>query len=149
MARPSKFKDEYAAQARKLCELGATDMELADFFDVDTATIYRWRNQHEAFCEAVTCGKEKADERVARSLYNRAVGYTFDSEKVFQFQGQIVRANTTEHVPPDVGAAFNWLKNRRPDEWRDKQTTEHTGPNGGAIVQEIRRVVVDPKEEAQ
>ena len=65
-------------------------------------------------------GKEVADNRVERSLYNRAVGYTFDSEKVFQHQGEIVRAKTVEHVPPDTTAGIFWLKNRKPAEWRDK-----------------------------
>lgn len=129
--RPSDYRPEYAEQAAKLCALGATDMELADFFEVNTITIYRWRNVHEEFCKAVTCGKELCDERVARSLYNRAVGYTFESEKVFQHQGAIIRAPTREHVAPDPGAAMNWLKNRQPDKWRDKQ--EITGPNGGAL----------------
>ncbi len=32
--RPSKFKDEYIEQARKLAALGATDQEIADFFEV-------------------------------------------------------------------------------------------------------------------
>ena len=125
--RPTDYKPEYAEQASKLCALGATDFELADFFDVDTRTIYRWKNVHDDFCQAVTCGKENADARVERSLYNRAVGYTFESEKVFQHQGEIIRAPTTEHVPPDPGAAMNWLKNRKPDDWRDKQEVEHSG----------------------
>lgn len=128
--RPTDYNPEYAEQAAKLCALGATDYELADFFEVNTATIYRWRNVHDDFCEAVTCGKEKADERVARALYNRAVGYTFESEKVFQFQGEIVRASTVEHVPPDQGAAMNWLKNRQPDKWRDKQEIDHKSSDG-------------------
>lgn len=125
--RPTDFKPEYAEQAAKLCGLGATDYELADFFKVDTRTIYRWKNQHEEFCQAVKVGKDMADDRVERALYNRAVGYSFESEKVFQFQGVIVRADTVEHVPPDAGAAFNWLKNRRKDDWRDKQDVEHSG----------------------
>lgn len=125
--RPTSYKPEYAEQAAKLCALGATDYELADFFNVDTRTIYRWKHEHQDFCQSVTCGKEMSDERVARSLYNRAVGYTFESEKVFQFQGQIVRANTVEHVPPDPSAAKLWLTNRRPDDWRDKQEHEHRG----------------------
>lgn len=127
LGRPTVYKPEFAKQAEKLCRLGATDFELADFFGVDTLTIYRWRNHNETFCNAVMCGKELADERVARSLFNRAVGYSFESEKVFQFQGQIVRAKTVEHVPPDPGAAMNWLKNRRKEEWRDKQDVEHSG----------------------
>lgn len=126
MGRPTKYKPEYAEQAKKLCELGATDYELADFFKVDTVTIHRWRAAHEEFCKSVIAGKELCDERVVRSLYNRAVGYTYESEKVFQFQGAIVRADTSEHVPPDPGAAMNWLKNRRPDEWREKQDVDLT-----------------------
>jgi len=125
--RPSSFRDEFVEQAEKLCALGATDFELADFFGVDTRTIYRWKNTFPEFCQAVTCGKEKADERVARALYNRAVGYSFESEKVFQFQGQVIRADTVEHVPPDPSAAKLWLTNRRPDQWRDKQEHEVKG----------------------
>jgi len=121
MARPTKFKPEYAKQAAKLCELGATDIELADFFGVNVTTIYEWRNQNVAFSKAVIAGKEMADARVERAFYNRAVGYTFDTEKIFQFQGDIIRAPSREHVPPDAGAALNWLKNRNPDKWRDKQ----------------------------
>lgn len=125
--RPPKYQTAFAKQAEKLCALGATDMELADFFEVDTRTIYAWRNTHPEFSQAVIAGKEGADDRVERAFYNRAVGYTFESEKVFQFQGEIVRADTREHVPPDAGAALNWLKNRRPEKWRDKQVVEHDG----------------------
>lgn len=125
--RPTDYKPEYAEEAAKLCEQGATDKELADYFGVATSTIYAWRNAHSEFSEAVIAGKENADARVERSLYNRAVGYTFDSEKVFQFQGEVIRASTLEHVPPDPGAALNWLKNRQPGKWRDKQDVEHHG----------------------
>lgn len=125
--RPTAYRPEYAEQAAKLCALGATDYELADFFKVDTRTIYRWKNVHEDFCQALITGKENADIRVERALYNRAVGYTFESEKVFQFQGQIVRADTVEHVPPDPSAAKLWLTNRKPEDWREKQEHEVKG----------------------
>lgn len=121
--RPTDFKPEYVQQAKKLCELGATDVEIADFFDVATSTVYLWKNKQQDFSEALKAGKAAADERVERSLYHRAVGYTFESEKVFQFQGMIVRTPTREHVPPDTTAMIFWLKNRRPEQWRDK--TEH------------------------
>lgn len=125
MGRPTEFKPEYCEQAAKLCALGATDYELANFFGVNTLTIYRWKNTREDFCKAVQVGKELADERVERALFSRAVGYTYESEKVFQFQGEVVRAPIVEHVPPDPGAAFNWLKNRRPEVWRDKTEVSH------------------------
>lgn len=134
--RPSDYQPQFAEQARKLCEFGATDIELADFFEVNVSTIYRWRNAHPEFCEAVKVGKDACDDRVERSLYQRAVGYTFESEKVFQFQGAIVRADTREHIPPDAGAALNWLKNRRGETWRDKQDIEHHGTVGIGLTDE-------------
>lgn len=123
--RPSGYQPEFAKQAQKLCQLGATDKELADFFEVSDRTIYRWQTQFPEFCQALKAGKEAADERVERSLYHRATGYTFESEKVFQFQGSIVRADTKEHVPPDTTAMIFWLKNRRPEAWRDKTEVHH------------------------
>jgi hypothetical protein len=113
-----------------MCKLGATDAELAAAFGVDTTTIWRWQSSHEEFCNALTIGKAPADNRVARSLFQRAVGYTFDSEKIFSNQGVIVRAKTVEHVPPDPGAAKLWLCNRLPEEWRDTSKVEVTGKNG-------------------
>lgn len=125
--RPSSYRPQYAEQAAKLCQLGATDFELAEFFKVDTRTIYRWKNTHEDFCQAVLVGKERADDRVERALYNRAVGYSYESEVIRVLRdGTVVRVPNVEHVPPEPGAAFNWLKNRKPDEWRDRQQQEHS-----------------------
>lgn len=139
--RPTDFNPSYVGQAEKLASLGATDIEVADFFGVDVRTIYRWKHAHEEFCQALNAGKEKADERVVSSLYHKAVGYTFESEKIFQHQGEIIRAPVREHVAPDTTAAIFWLKNRRPTDWRDKQ--EHTGPDGGPI-----QVVIGTKDAA-
>lgn len=125
--RSTECRPEYARQAQSLCRLGATDLEIADFFGVSSSVLYRWRAESEEFSKALTSGKEMADDRVERALFSRAVGYTFESEKVFQFQGAIVRAPIREHVPPDTGAATLWLKNRRGEQWRDKQVVEHGG----------------------
>ena len=127
--RPTAYKPEFAAQAAKLCEMGATDSEIAGFFEVHVATVYRWQAAHPEFCDALKTGKEVANERVERSLYHKAVGYTFESVKIFMPAGheKPVYAPYREHVPPDTTAAIFWLKNRRPDDWRDKQQHEHTG----------------------
>jgi hypothetical protein len=120
--RPSSYKPEFVAQAVKLCHLGATDVEMADFFGVETRTFYRWKNEFTEFCQALKTGKEAADERVERSLYHRATGYTFDAVKIFMPAGADapVYAPYREHVPPDTTAMIFWLKNRRSEAWRDK-----------------------------
>ncbi|MGA0595622.1 helix-turn-helix domain-containing protein [Enterovirga sp. CN4-39] len=109
---------------------------MADFFGVERTTIWRWSNQFAEFCNALKTGKEAADERVQASLYHKAIGYTFESEKVFQHQGEIVRAPVREHVAPDTTAAIFWLKNRKPAEWRDKVDHEHTGKDGKDLIPE-------------
>lgn len=125
MARPSNFRPEFVEQAAKLCRLGATDIEIADFFEVSVATVYRWKNRHSEFCEALKVGKESADNRVERSLFFKATGYTYDSVKIFQEKGQPVIVPYREHVPPDTTAAIFWLKNRKPHDWRDRHEIDH------------------------
>lgn len=127
--RPSSYSDDFAKQAEKLSALGATDMEMADFFEVDVRTIYRWKHDHEKFCQALNVGKSKADERVINSLYQRAVGYEQEAVKIFMPAGaeKPVYAEYREKVAPDTTAAIFWLKNRQPDKWRDKQDVEHSG----------------------
>lgn len=117
--RPSKFKPEFVEQAAKLCQLGATDKEIADFFEVNVATINRWKAEFPEFCDSLKAGKELADERVERSLYHRAIGYKHEAVKFFQAGGAILKEEYVEHFPPDTTAAIFWLKNRRPDLWRD------------------------------
>jgi transposase-like protein len=123
--RPSLFKEEYTDLARQMCQAGATDYEIASEFGVDVRTLYRWKNENAEFCQALKAGKEPADDRVERSLFERATGYTFKSEKLFHYQGVVVRAETLEHIAPDVTAQIFWLKNRRPDVWRDTHRHEH------------------------
>lgn len=127
--RPSAFKPEYAAQAEKLCKLGATDVELADFFATTITTIKNWKSQFPEFLAALKLGKEAADDRVSASLYQRAMGYTHDAVKIFMPAGakKPVLVPYREHVPPDTTACIFWLKNRRPEDWRDRTSIEHSG----------------------
>lgn len=125
MGRPSSYKPEFAVQAQKLCELGATDQEMADFFEVEVRTVYRWKHDHDEFCQALKAGKEAADERVERSLYQRAIGYEQEEVKIFMPGGadKPVYAPFRAKIAPDVTAAIFWLKNRRREAWRD--VSEH------------------------
>jgi hypothetical protein len=125
MGRPSGFKPEYIEQAEKLCKLGATDIEVADFFGVDVRTLYRWKGQFPEFCQSLKAGKEVADERVERSLFARANGYEHDEVDIRVVANAVVQTPIRKFYPPDTTACIFWLKNRRPDLWRDK--IEHSG----------------------
>ena len=116
----SKYKDEYARQAEKICLLGATDEFLANYFDVCVATINNWKKKHPDLLESIKRGKQEADLKVAESLFNRAVGYSHPETKVFNNQGEIVTHDVTKQYAPDPAAAIFWLKNRQPGQWRPK-----------------------------
>lgn len=125
--RPTKFRPEFTQQAAKLCDLGATDIEIADFLGVEVRTLYRWKAENEEFCQAIKAAKVSADSRVERSLYARANGYEHDEVDIRVVSGEIVQTPIRKFYPPDTTAAIFWLKNRQPDKWRDKQDVALTG----------------------
>lgn len=128
---PTKYKNEYDEQAYKLCLLGATDEELADFFNVTETTVNNWKISFPTFFESIKKGKRIADAEVADRLYQRAKGFEHPSEeiKVISMAGAgsvIERVPIIKVYPPDTTAAIFWLKNRQPRQWRDKQDIDHT-----------------------
>ena len=131
--RPTKYKDEYVDLAYKYCLLSATDNDLAKFFEVDVATVNKWKIDHPEFYDSIKRGKEIADAQVASRLYKRAIGYERKEDKIFQFKGEPVVVPTEVHYQPDTTAAIFWLKNRQPAKWRDTQNIEVSGLNGGPI----------------
>lgn len=145
--RPSRFSRESLERACLLAAQGATDQEIADQLKVHAATIYRWQHEHPEFREAMLRGKEAADDRVERSLFHRAVGYSHPAVKIFMpaGAGEPVYAPYTEHHAPETAAASLWLRNRRPDKWRDKQEHEHSG---SLTLEQLVRESIEPKPDA-
>lgn len=119
--RPTKYRKEYDEQAYKLCLLGATDPQLADFFEVNVDSIHEWKKVHPTFSEAIKNGKEVADAKVAESLYKRALGYSHPDVYIAIDKGKPIMVDIEKHYPPDATSAIFWLKNRAPDKWRDKK----------------------------
>ena len=113
VGRPSCYTDKYAGQAYKLTLLGATDKELADFFDVCEDTINNWKVAFPEFFVSIKRGKIQADAEVAEKLYQRAKGYEHEEVKVFCQEGEIITHTIIKHYPPETAAIAFWLKNRR------------------------------------
>ena len=124
--RKSEYREEYAEQALKLCLLGATDKEIAEFFSVSEQTLNSWKKKFPQFLESLKKGKAVADANVASRLYSRAIGYDAKATKFATNEGRITdKVEYTEHYPPDTTAAIFWLKNRQPAKWRDKKEVEN------------------------
>ncbi len=138
--RPTLYQDHFAQEAHQIALLGLTDAEMAQHFDVAGDTIAEWKKVHPEFSEALKRGKVVADTNVADSLYQRAQGYEWDEEvpikvkEVIYENGKRVRETETvvmktvhRVVPPDTTACIFWLKNRKPDQWREKVEHAWTG----------------------
>jgi len=137
--RPSPYKPDFARIAERLCRNGATDFEVADILGISVRTFYRWCLLHGEFTAAVRTGKDAADDRVERALYQRAVGYDYAAEKIVTPKGGgPVAVPYMVHIPADVRAALHWLAIRRPKPWARIAEPQ---PDIATIIAERRRHV--------
>jgi hypothetical protein len=119
--RPTVYKPENAEIARHACMIGATNESLAERFEVCRRTIDNWIATIPEFSNAVQQGRQVVDETVISALFARATGMEQKMTKVFCYRGQPVTANYTVHLPASVPACFFWLRNRRPEQWRENR----------------------------
>ncbi len=158
--QPTKYEDKFPKQAYKLCLLGATDKDLATFFEVHEDTINEWKRVHAEFSVSIKRGKLLADSKVAQSLFKRANGYKYeevtyekiDIKKTSPMEEEDLdpeeeikvdaykRKVVTKELAGDTTAMIFWLKNRQPQSWRDKQEIDHT--SGG---NEFKRFTLNVK----
>ena len=86
---------------------GLSDEQLARKIGISTSTLYEWKNKHTDFADSIKKSKEVADFEVESALYKKACS-------------------------GDVTAQIFWLKNRKPDKWRDK-TDMTVAPSNGVL----------------
>jgi hypothetical protein len=122
--RPTLYQAEYPELARRFCQLGGTNQELADFFEVARSTIDEWLRVHPAFAEAVRKGRDLIDMVVAEKLLTRAVGYTHEGRRYVVYRGEEKELRHVVHYPPDVQACIYWLRNRRRKQWLERGKLE-------------------------
>lgn len=148
MARPTDYLPEYPQQAHKLALLGATDKEMADFFEVNPDTIYEWKKKYPAFSESIRDGKIKADSHVAAKLYDRAIGaewvedaafkvkkieYGDGGKKISEYE-EVITVPVRKSAPPDTAAITRWLTNRQSDKWQEKVDMNLGGQKDNPVV---------------
>lgn len=122
MARPTGYKNEYNDLAFKFCLLGATDKQMARFFNVSEQTLNSWKKKFPKFLESLKNGKEKADAEVAQALFHRAKGYRHPEVHVSNYKGEITLTPIIKQYAPDTAACMIWLKNRAG--WKDSRDND-------------------------
>lgn len=107
---------------------GLTLEQIAHNMGVADSTLRKWRDEHAAISAALKRGKEVVDVEVENALLKRALGYDYTEERVevSKENGKktVKTTQTVKHVTPDTTAQIFWLKNRRPDKWRDKPSDD-------------------------
>lgn len=100
---------------------GLTDEQLAGKMGINPATLYDWKNKYPKISESLKKGKEVVDIQVENALLKRALGYDYQEQRIEKSDKDGTKIiQTIRHVPADTTAQIFWLKNRRPDKWRDK-----------------------------
>lgn len=123
---------------------GLTDEQIMHNMGIKSkSTFYGYLKKYPNISNSIKKGKEIVDYEVENALYKRALGYSYDEvtrEKVknpvTEKWEMVETKRVTKEVQPDVGAIMAWLKNRKPDKWRDKPNITDDD-NGVVIVDDI------------
>jgi hypothetical protein len=151
LGRPLEYSADLIPVVKDFSDSGLSQEQMAQLLRIATQTLWDWMKKNPDFSDAVKGGKGISDDKVERSLYERALGYSHPEDQIFQFQGSPVIVPTVKHYPPDATSAIFWLKNRRPENWRERLELEIVGKLNelavgmGNIV--LSYVPVDKKEE--
>lgn len=101
---------------------GLTDKQIAKNVGVAEATFNRWKKKHESIRSVLKKGKRPVDFEVENKLLQRAMGYDYEETETFieEYNGKKKTKirKIKKHAPPDTAAMIFWLKNRKPDQWR-------------------------------
>lgn len=133
----AKGKYEYWLTTEGLLQLeawarnGLTDEQIAHNMGINTATLYRYKKSYCEICNVLKKGKEVIDIQVENALLKRALGYSYtettSERRLNENTGEYEMITTKEvvkEVTPDTTAQIFWLKNRKPDVWRDKKDVD-------------------------
>lgn len=100
---------------------GLTDEQIAHNMGIATGTLYKWKDKYSEIREALKKGKAVADYEVENALFKSALGYDVEEwEEKLDNAGVVHKLYRKRHIPPSNTAQIFWLKNRKPDYWRDK-----------------------------
>lgn len=127
MGRKSKYFSHIQPKLKEIREwisAGCTEKEIYEDLKISHNTWNNYKNKYEEFSETIKKASVSANRQVKAALFRRAIGFEQDKfEKTFNADGDLVKEKTIrEKVLPDVGAIIFWLKNKLPNEFRDKIT---------------------------
>ena len=130
--RKSDYHQELVQEVTELAEAGHTDSEIAYALGVSVPTLWWWRKMHPDFAEAFVMGKRFPDDRVEGTLYRVALGYDYTEQQAIKVKTgehteEVKVVDVLRHQPPSEPSLRFWLKNRRPEQWRERNDVNLSG----------------------
>lgn len=134
---------------------GLTDEQIAENMGIRRETLYEWKKKYPNISNTLKRGKEIVDRQVENALLKRALGYKYDevTKELIENKdtGEMELKTTkivTKEVVPDTTAQIFWLKNRKPNDWREKRDVEMSGelktnPFEGLTTEELKKLARD------
>ena len=119
---------------------GLTNEQIANNIGINVKTLYDWKNKKSDICNALKKGKEVIDIEVENALLKRALGYKYDE---VTYENGVETKRVTKEVQPDTTAQIFWLKNRKPNNWKDRIETDEDKEavaNASQVIAKIRKV---------
>lgn len=122
---------------------GLSEEQIAKNMGVASSTLREWKGRFSAVSAALKKGKDVVDREVENALLKRALGYDYTEERIEKSTKDGTKiVQIVKHVPPDVGACAFWLKNRKPEQWRDRREAapqRDGAPTGVLMMPEVMR----------
>lgn len=141
--RKTLFRLAMIKEVRKLAGLGLVVEEIATFWGIGYSTLKRYMKNKRQFKAALKEGRVIADKNVEDSLYKRAIGFKttelhYEIEYEQDAAGAVkamkkLKKEIVKQIAGDTTAQIFWLKNRRPDKWRDDRGLSLFGPEGEPV----------------
>lgn len=119
---------------------GLTQQQIANNLGISIDTLIENKKKYSEFNNALKKGKEVIDFEVENALLKRALGYEYEEKT---YENGVLTKSITKHVAPDTTAQIFWLKNRKPNNWKDRVETDEDKDavaNASQVIAKIRKV---------
>lgn len=132
--------DEGLNKLRGWARKGLKDKTIADNIGIKPQTLYDWKRRFSSFSEALKKTKEIIDNEAEEALIRAMLGYDYEEVTTYiDSNGKKSVKKVKKHMPPNITALIFYLKNRRPEDWRDILKKVITGVNDGPIEANINQ----------
>ena len=129
---------------------GLTDEQIALNIGISRSTLNTWKDRYSDISDTLKRGKDIVDRQVESALLRRALGYEYEEVKK-KFEGDVLieKTVTKKEVIPDTTAQIFWLKNRKPDKWRDKPICADTDFEDDENIESFLKAMHPTEEDLQ